>query len=307
MAKKKTEEEVKEVKKVQKEQVDIDEIKEELTNYMSSKIDKEVSSAVDKATKKLIRHKNSIIIKRDITILILLIICFFLGYNLYNLSNINIDITKTTKNSKSADETTETIEIPENDAKDKTESSLSELTEKYGYLVDNIYIDEDSDYLKSYYKGELTDELKLYLSLNNVDNEKIVSEDGSAYLDENDLKEIYDNLFDGDVVLKSFKYGDLNFHYLNSKSLFIADGKFEKQKSNISKEIIGIVEDDDVEITTIEGIIKDNKLYSIISNDEIKKYDSKNNLTKYKDSLTEVTYYFNKIGDSYKLSSIEVK
>ena len=301
---KKSAEEVKETKKVHEVKIDVDEIKEELTDYVSSKIDKEVALAVDTATKKLIRHKNLIIIKRDITILVLLIICFFLSYNLYNLSNINIDITKTTKSSKNTSETTETKKV---ETEENEKSSLNNLTEKYGYLVDNVYIDEGSSYLKSYYKGDLTDELKLYISLNNVDSEKIMSEDDSVYLDENDIKDVYNNLFDGEVVLKSFKYGDLNFHYLNSKALFIADGKFEKQESQISKEIIDVKEsDDEVKITTVEGLIKNDKLYNIISNDEIKKYHYDDNLSKYEDSLTKVVYHFNNDKEKYKLVKLDI-
>lgn len=304
MARQKQVEEPKKKKKVTEEKIDVGEIKKELTDYMSAQIDKEVSSAVDKATKKLIRHKNIIIIKRDITILILLIICFFLGYNLYNLSNINIDITKTTKSSKKVSESVEAID---QEKTNEEENNLKDLTEKYGYLVDNIYVDEDSDYLKDYYDGKLTDELKLYLSLNNVQEEKIATEEDTIFLDENDLKEVYDNILDSDFNSKSFKYGNLNFRYLNSKSLFIADGKFEKQKSNISKEIISIDEDDNkVKIVTVEGLIKNNKLYNITSNTEIKKYNSKSNLSKYKNYLTKVSYYFNKIDDNYKLTKIEI-
>lgn len=304
MAKKKAEEGVKEVEKVPVERINYDEIKEELTEYMSVKIDKEVALAVDRATKKLIKHKNLIIIKRNITILLLLFVCFFLGYNLYNISNININITKNTRNSK---KDISTIESNIEESSKKDENNLLDLINKYGYLVDNIYVNEKSNYLKTYYKGSLSDELKLYLTLNNVDGEKIVSEDDSVYLDENDIKETYDNMFDGSVDLKSFKYGNLNFHYLSSKSLFIADGKFEKQKSSISKEIIDIKEaEDDIEITTVEGLINGGRLYNIISDEEVKKYSEDEELSKYKDSLTVVTYYFSKIDDIYKLSKIKI-
>ena len=307
MAKKKAEEEkVEEVKKVEEEILNVNEIKEELTDYMNNKIDKEVSLAVEKATKKLIKHKNVIIIKRDITIIILLIICLFLGYNLYNLSNINIDITKKTRGTNSASENT-TNKIEETE-EEENKVDLKSLTEKYGYLVNNIYVSEESDYLKDYYKGELSDELKLYMSLNNVSDEKIISEDNSVYLDAEDIKASYNNLFSDDgVKMKSFKYGSLSFHYLSSKSLFIADGKFKKQDSNISKQIIDIIEDEDeLEIMTIEGLVKDNKLYNIVSNEEVKKYNASDELVKFEKYLTKVSYYFNKSNDDYKLSEIKI-
>ena len=60
----------------------------EFNDYIKNKIDKEVKLEVDKEIKKIIRNKNMIIIKRDIIILILLVCCFFLGYNLYKISDI---------------------------------------------------------------------------------------------------------------------------------------------------------------------------------------------------------------------------
>ncbi len=300
MARKKIEEkETEKSTKKSEEKLDLTEIREDLTNYMKDVINKEVSKAVEKANKKLIRHKNSIIIKRDIFIIILIIICLFLGYNLYKSSNINIDIT-----SKKVTEKKVSKEIKEIEEEPNT---LEELTKNYGYLVDNIKISENSSYLKLYYKGELSDELKLYLSLNNLDDDKIVSEEESVYIDENDLKDKYNDIFDGEFVPKSFKYNDLNFHYLSSKSLFFADGKFEKTKSDIVREIINIEEkDNQILITTVEGLLKDSKLYNILSREQVKKYNSNDSLEKYKDLLTKMKYNFNKIDDEYKLLKVEV-
>lgn len=306
MAKKKIEEEeVEEVKKMEEDKFNLNEIKEELTDHMKSKIDREVSLAVERATKKLIKHKNLIIIKRDITIIVLLIICLFLGYNLYNLSNINIDVTKKVRNTNNASENS--TNKSEENKEEENKDDLKSLTEKYGYLVSGIYVSEESDYLGSYYKGELSDELKLYISLNNVSDDKIISEDDSVYLDEEDIKASYNSLFSDDVKMKSFKYGNLSFHYLSSKSLFIADGKFKKQDSGISKQIIDIVDDENkLKITTIEGLVKDNKLYNIVSNEEVKKYNASDELAKFEKYLTQVTYYFSRNNDTYKLSEIKI-
>ena len=45
-------------KNVKKEELNLEKIKEELTDYMQSKIYKEVSTAIEKSNKKLVRHKN---------------------------------------------------------------------------------------------------------------------------------------------------------------------------------------------------------------------------------------------------------
>lgn len=309
MAKKK-EETVKKVKEAQivdveaKEiNVDISEIKADLTEYMQNKIDKEVAKAVDKSSKKLIRYKNSIIFKKNIIIIILLIICVFLGYNLYNLSNININVS-TTKKGVQKEELKKT-EKKETET-DNKENELENNKKEYGHLIDDIFINDESPYVKDFYKGNLSEEVKLYLSLNSIDEEKVVSEDGSVYLEEDDLKKCYDNFFTSDFSPKSFEYNNLKFHYLSSKSLFVADGEFEKVKKDIDKEIIDIDVSENIVITTVEGIIKDDKLYNITSGEEVKNYKS-DNLSKYEKKLTKVVYYFLKNDDVYKIDKIEVK
>lgn len=316
MAKKKeensreSEKKVKEVKTVNLESkeidIDLSEVKDDLTDYMKIKIDKEVEKAVERSSKKLVRYKNSIILKKNITIVILLIICAFLAYNLYKISNINIDIS-TTKKTVQKEETKKEEkrdETKENELEDK-KKELENKKKEYKHLVDDIYINEDSNYIKDFYKGNLTDDVKLYLAMNNINDKKIVSEDDSIYIEEDDLKESYDNFFTGDFSPKSFEYNSLKFHYLSSKSMFVADGEFKKTEKNINKEIIDINVDENIVITTIEGIIKDNKLYNITSGEEVKNYKS-DNLAKYEKNLTKVVYYFVKNDDVYKIDKIEV-
>lgn len=307
---KKKEENVKKIKEAQnidvedKEiSIDISDIKNDLTEYMKDRIDKEVARAVDKSSKKLIRYKNSIIFKKNIIIVVLLIICIFLGYNLYSLSNINIDVS-TVKKGVQKEETkkTEKKEVET----DNKENELENNKKKYGHLIDDIFINDESPYINDFYKGNLSDEVKLYLSLNIIDDEKVVSEDESVYLEEDDLKESYGNFFNGEFVPKSFEYNNLKFHYLSSKSLFVADGVFEKEDKTVNKEIIDINITDNIVITTVEGIIKDGKLYNIISGEEVKNYKS-DNLAKYEKDLTKVVYYFVKSDDTYKIDKIEVK
>ncbi len=299
MARKKVEEK-EEIKDIEKEGLDLTAIKSELTDYMKDRIDREVSNAVEKASKKLVRHKNAIIIRRDILIVILIMICLFLGYNLYKNSDINIDITRGKK------EESQEIDSSSEPVKEEEKPTMQSLTEKYGYLISNLQIDEDSSYLKSFYTGDLTNELKLYFSLNNLDESKVTSEDDTVYIDQKDLKEVYNNMFDGEFTPKSFKYDELNFRYLSSKELFIADGDFEKDESDIVKEIINIEEQNDgVLITTVEGLIDDGKLFNPVSGQQVKKYNSKDKLEKHKGSLTSMIYSFSKYDDNYKLVKIE--
>lgn len=297
--KKKEVKEVSDSKKINDEvAIDLSEIKSELNDYVKIKTQEEVSKAVEKATKKLIRHKNSIILKRNITIIILLIVCFFLGYNLYRLSSININI-ETEKKGEEIQEKVDKVSSLDD------KNDFNNLKEKYERLFENIYINEDSNYLKDFYSGKLTDEIRLYLALNKISDEKISLEDDGVFIEEDALKESYEKLFDSEFSPKSFSYNDLKFHYLSSKNLFIADGKFEKAKSEISREIIDINEGDLLKITTVEGIIKDSKLFNVVTDNEIKDYKDET-IEKYKKDLTCVVYYFSKVDDDYKLSKIEI-
>ena len=87
--------------------------------------------------------------------------------------------------------------------------------------------------------------------------------------------------------------------------MFISSGKFEKSKNNIAKEIINIDESEDLIITSVEGIIKDDKLYNILNKKEVKDYNG-DSLEKYKDDLNVIKYTFNKDNDNYKLKKISI-
>lgn len=281
----------------------------EIYDYLKDKIDKEVKlqvqNEVQKEVKKIIRSKNRTIIKRDIVILILLVCCFFLGYNLYKISDIRIDITKTDKGNKISEVKNKEDNENKGEQEVKKEDTLEDKITKYGNLLDDIYIGEDSDYLEDFYKGNMTDEVKLYLALNHLDSEKFIVEDETTYVNLDDLKNSFEDIIDGDFNPKSFKWGADSFKYLSSKELFLFDGKFKKEKSNIQREIIDITDDDDLMITTTEGIIKDSKLYNV-SGKEVKDYKDKK-LIDYKESLTTVSYVFKNLGDKYKLIKISVK
>lgn len=308
MAKKSDEDSVKSVKKIKETKVldddisiDITQIRSELTEYMQDKIDREVDKAVEKSTKKLIRYKNSIIIKKNIIIICLLLLCIFLSYNLYKISDLTINIETNKKTSQKQ----QTDDYKENTKKEqKQEDSFEQKKEKYKKFVDDIYINDDSLYVKDFYNGDLSDEIKLYIALNSISDDKITIDDDSTYIEEKDLQESYDNFFISDFVPKSFDYNNLKFHFLPLKSLFFAEGKFERGKSNIKKDIIDIKEEDMLRITTVEGIVKEDKLYNVITGKEIKNYSG--NLPDKKDDLTVITYCFEKVNKDYKFVKIEI-
>lgn len=281
-------------KEIKQTVITIPEGNNQFDDFLKSKIEKEVKLEVSKEVKKIIRNKNLIIIKRDIFILILLVCCFFLGFNLYNISDIRIDITKNSGSSKVINN--KSTENRQNE--DKLKDNIS----KYGKLLDDIYICDDSHYLKDYYNGNLTDEVKLYLAFNHLDSDKVNSDDNMVYVDSNDLKNSFEDIIDGEYKAASFKYDSSSFKYLNSKELYLYSGDYNEEKCNIKREIIDIIEGDNLVIKTVEGKVVDGKIYNIYEENEVGKSES---LVKYKSSLTSVSYVFKKIDDKYKLNKIE--
>lgn len=267
---------------------------EKLAKYIEEKVEIEVKKAVDASTKKLIRHKNIVIIKRDIIILLLIAAYIFLCYNLYNTNYFDKYFNRN-NNSQEIESTVEPVESKE------TEESNS-LIDEYSYLLDNFMINEDSKYIKDYYKGNLSDELRLYLSINAL---RMGSSSGEEieYLDEDDLEEAYNSIFKGDVINKSFEYNDCKFKYLDKKDLYILDGEIIK-KTNIQKEIINAYESNNqIILETVEGVINKDKLYNINTNKELKEYEG-DSLKNYKENLTNLRYIFDK--KDLKILSIEV-
>lgn len=271
---------------------ELKEVKEELTNYMKEQIDFEVNKAVESNTKKLIRHKNIVIIKRDIIILVLLGLYAFLIYNLYTTNYFDKYLNK------------ENTPIIKEESVVKEEESESEkqidLKEEYSYLLDSFSISENSKYIEDYYRGKLSDELRLYISLYNVLNNEDLEDE---FIDGSVIKETYESIFKGNVTNKSFEYNEAKIKYLNAKDIYIIDGELDNG-TNIKREITNVYEKDDVVfIETVEGLIKDNKLYNIVTKKEVKKYDNKD-LVKYQNDLISLRYKFDK--KDLKILAVEV-
>ena len=285
MARVKKEEKEKKVKKktnVKKEEFNLDEVKEELTIYIDKEIKKSIDDKLEKSYKKIIREKKRKIFFKNIIILLLTALVLYLVY-LLNTVNYFDDILKIGRKNNNNVEST----VVDTNVKTKT---FSELKNEYSSLLDNIYINEKSNYIKDYYNGNLTNELKSYLSLNLVDFTSLEKEDNYNILDISLLKESYSKIFDGELDSTSFNYNGNKINYFNKLGIYISASKLDNVNSNIKREIIDIKEkEDDVIITTIEGLVKDNKIYNILTNKEV---GNGNDLVKYKDKLSTVNYTF---------------
>ena len=288
MAKKKNELVIKE--KLENENIDLEKIKEELTDYVDLKIKKEMNEEIEKANKRVLREKNKKIMFRNVVIIILFLIIIF---PLYLLNSVGYFAKFVNKEKMEENEIVEKQEEKSDDNKKEeiVKPTLEELKAKYANLLDYYYVNENSKYLNDFYGGNLSLELKKYMALNEVNFNLLSKEDDYNVIDNTVLKEAWKRIFNDEYQNGTFDYNGNKVRYINSLDAYLTEKILEKEKSNIKKEIISIEEDGEkVIISTVEGLVIDNKLYNI-NKEEIT--DNQNvQLTDYQDKLNKVRYTF---------------
>ncbi len=267
---------------------------QELGN-IKNEVRKEVKLRVDELNKKALAQKNRKIIVRDLIILILLTIIGLIIFGLWQDKYLDKVIKEYILHEEVVkEEQKEVINTDTTKEEDKT-PTLEDLKVKYSYLLNNIVINEDSTYIEDFYSKDLTDELKLYIAFNNLDTSKISVDEDSTTIESDDLESKYKDIIDSSYTPKSFKYNkDISLKYISSKSLYLSQSTIKKEASKIKREIIKITEsNNEVEITTIEGLLDNNNLSNIVTKKEIENYSNNKSLSLYETDLTKVTYVFN--------------
>lgn len=258
--------------------------KVQMLNYLKEQVNIEVSSAVKKAENRLLKHKNIVIFKKNIIIIFLLVVIFGIGFYLYKDNYFD----KFFKN-----------DIVSVSPSDDTNLKQGDLKEDYAYLLDSVVISENSKYLKDFYDGKLTDNIKLYLTMSLIDEEKFDGEDEMMVLSEEEFLNCFNELFASDIELVSFDYNNKGIKYLKSQKIYLIDALNLNKDTNIKRSILDVVkENETIKITTVEALVKDGNVYNIFNNKKIGKYND--NLVDYKSKLDIITYVF----DSSKLVAL---
>lgn len=279
-------------KKEEIETTDVNKIKEELNNYVNERVRASLKEELDKSYNRLLREKNKKIFFKNVTILFLFILIGFMIYYLYQdnyfAKYVKVETSTTTTTKALKDDTP-----PTNPDNNPESDQLKELKEEYSSLLDNYIITENSAYLKDFYQGKLTNELKNYLALNYLDFNNLKIENNTTIIESKVLNQAYNELFnDQNYQNTNFSYDNINLKYFKMLDSYLIENELIKNKSNIAREIIDIKKKDNtITITTIEGLIKNNKLYNILTNVEIKKYQN-DSLINYQNKLNKVVYTF---------------
>lgn len=269
------------------------EIKIELLDYAKDRIDIEVENSLKKIEKKIVKRKNIKIIKRDITIIILLVLGCFLSYELYNTGYFNKYLVK-----EQAVEKVEKEETP------KEEIIKEDLIEKHKNALNNISIKHNSKYLSDFYSGNLTSELRLELTLNTIPTEEIEIDEDIFIISNATMEEYYKQLFDSSYKASSFTYGSNKIKYLKNQKAYLSSNEITKSTSKIKRIITDVNEvDNEVIVSTIEYIVDNDKVINILSKEEVT--DNEKDVLKDKNKLNRLEYLLTIKDNNYKLKSIK--
>ncbi len=285
------------------------EIKDDLYNEITEKIDTESKKSLDRLEKRIIKYKNFSIFKRDLLIIIFFII---ISVETYMIIANNYSI-------KKIDDTDKNIVEVNKNQDDKTDIDTEEVKDKnwyinnYSYLMNNIKTDlkDNKFYL---YTGEhsvddMDNSVKLNMSYQILDKNKINSNDGVIKVSSSDIKDAYKRIFG---TLDSFSNGNfsndcINFIYNATLDTYMAiDTSCEANDNKILEQIENIYEENDnIVIETLVGVLnkQDKTLNTIDGNNVINNYNDQD-LSEYMDKLDKRTYIFEKREDNYYLKKV---
>ena len=272
---------VKEVKEVAKDNLSA--VKAELKSYIDARLEDSIIKKIETSNRLLIREKNKKILVKNIWINILLLVIVGLLFVLNSEGFFAKHFTREglEENNNIVDNNTDK---PDSEPAPKTGPTQAELIETYGPLLNKITIAESSSYIKEYYSGNLSSELKNYLALNNLSDELINSEDDYSMIDADSLKESYQKIFNSEYENASFSYNNTKVIYVSKLNSYLTDDIIKKEKSNIKRKITNVkIDNDNVLITTSEGYTEDGKLYNVLTKEEVSD-----------DDLLKVVYTFKK-------------
>ena len=267
--------------------------------YIKDKINEEVEKAVRREEKKLLRHKNGKIIKRDIIILILIFFYLLLGYNLYNTNYFDKFINKYFNRNNVVNE------IVESSSESTVENDDVDI-KKYESLLDNYKLYQNSEYLNNYFSEKMSDEVKMELVFNYLSKDDFKRDGNILTIGKDRLDEVGKKLFT-EFNSKPFNYFGSKVYFIDQDKEFLLNEK--KLDSIIPIEVKAVdieIEDNSLELDTIIYYVKDNKVYNVFTNKEVVGFTDSLDVKRLEKDLTVVKYEFEKNNNGeYVLKNID--
>lgn len=287
-------------------------IEKELTNKIDEQIELKVTKRMKEEEKKLSRGKTGKIIRRDIIIILLLGVIGYFGYCLYDIDYFNIRtkvVDKTSDNKKDDEIKNNDKEEDNNEPIVDTKPDSSYYIKNYGYLLDNLLIDDEEIYnlfTKTITRDIIPNELVLKIAYKNINKVLITNNNDMITFHKDSLLESAKKIFGEDINIKNemFIYNNIKFMYYNDTYIGL---KEESSSINLINKIINANEENNE--LTFEFIIaktSENKLLDIEDNIIEEEYDNKD-ITEYKDKLSTYIIVFEKSEDNYIFKNITRK
>ena len=274
----------------------IDNIKGDIKTLVTKEVTEEIKKNVEKESKKqnrrLLRGKRGKIFRRDIVIIILLLIIAYLVWFMYNHNYVNFSVNSNLNNT-----------VINNDKK------TVDVKEDLSYLLDMATLDLPVSnansitlYTDNYNEKTMPNNIKLSLAYKNILKDEFSKDE---------IKDAYNKVFGKLDNYKdvSFDYMCKHFKYENDKYILASNDCIETNKEIIEKVIKTTNKNNKVEITTVVGIY-DNKLKSLYNYKNL--YDavainlnSNINILDYQNKLTTHKYTFKYENNNYYFEKIE--
>ena len=277
-------------KKIEKEI--IKNVNKKIEEQLDNKIEILAKEKLNVMEKRFIKYKNNKIRKRNIIIILLLLVIALETKIIYD-NNYKLGYKKET--------------IIKKEKINKEEHDLDWYKKNYGYLLDNINTNfEDTAYLYKEVENEnsLDNKTKLNIAYQNIKNKS--SNNGIISIENSKLKEEYNKMFnDKDYKEENFDNNCINFIYNKKTNNYMAIEIECDNEKEIKKEIINVYEENDnIIIEAIVAIKDENKLENIYEETIEENYKNES-LSNYKENLNTYKYTFIKDNNSYKLDKIE--
>ncbi len=273
-------------------------VEEKIFDEVTKKIDYETQNKLDKMEKRIYRHKNFSILKRDIIILLFLGVIIYETIMLYN-NGLLFGLNKFNESKE------EEVVVEKDEKTNEEEKDLNWYIDNYGYLLDNIKTNlEDTTYLYNNIKvSDIDSSIKINMAYQILNKEYKNIENGVITVDASKLSEVYKKIFTDDIKHQNFKDNCIQFIYNKENNNYMAiDTQCEKK--DIIRVIDNIREDHYITIDILVGILDDKNLTNI-SGDILKEDYSSKDFEEIKNKLDKFEFIYEKIKDKYYLKEIK--
>lgn len=299
-----------------------------MTSRFEDQIEVNVGKKVRDVERKVIGIKNGKIFRRDILIILLVVLVGFLAYCLYDVNYYNIKTFIDSKGeitAKSEEPAQNEVETnidnneepkeeepaaePEPEPEPEPPKPASYYIENYSYLISNLMLTGDQElymFQNDFSEPAIPNAMKLQIAFKNMDESKKVVENNTVSFKEEDLLEAYKKIFGENATIQNetFTYNKNRFLYYNNVYVGFIENQTETP-ANLVYKIDNATEVDGVltfEITVAKK--QGTKLQNILTNQNVTVRYAGEDIAKYTAKLTHFKITYNKVGETYTYNSI---